>query len=79
MQEVANEINKMKRASPHPLLVLRSRTQGIPFPQVTSYKGKPEAGYHHQTRLRITSLHGESTTVNQQCGLPIATPSTSGK
>jgi hypothetical protein len=38
----------------------------------------PEAGSHLRTRLKTTSLHAESTTVNLQCGSPVAAPLTSG-
>jgi hypothetical protein len=75
MQEVANEINKMKRASSRPLLVT---VENEPLPQATSYKRMPEAGSLLQTRLKITSLHAESALVNPRCGLPEAPLSSIG-
>ena len=75
MQEVANEINKMKRASSRPAL---GTVEGEPLPQAISYKRMPEAGSRPQTRLKITWLHAESTLVNLRCGLPEAPPSRAG-
>ena len=55
-----------------------STVEGIPFPQVTSYKRMPEAGSHLRTPPKTTSLRAELTTVNLLFGSPVAIPSTGG-
>src|SRR6266853_272945 len=76
MQEMANEINKIKRSSSHACIVYSLEADSVS--QVTNYKRTSEAGSSIRIRQQITTSHSTNTTMEPQRGLYKVTPSRNG-